>query len=41
MTAQEHPLAKTSQGERTLNADKEVLEMTGSYNRGTGWGDKE
>lgn len=32
MTAQECPLAKTSQEERTLNVDKEVLEVTGSYN---------
>lgn len=31
-----HPLAKTSQGERTLDVDKEGLEMTGSYNMGTG-----
>lgn len=36
MTAQEHPLAKTSQGERTLDVDNEVMEMTGSYNMGTG-----
>lgn len=41
MTAQEHLLAKTSQGERTSDVDKEVLEMTGSYNMGTGYGHKE
>lgn len=36
MTAQEHPLAKTPQGERTLDVDNEVMEMTGSCYMETG-----
>jgi len=32
MTAQECPLAKSFQGERALNDNKEVLEVTRSYN---------
>lgn len=36
MTAQVHLLAKTYQGQRTLDVENEAIEMTGSYNMETG-----